>query len=53
MDGVYAALYLDLSAFVSRANMSLIPRKKRSQNSNLGPSLFPSALCFNIALNVY
>jgi hypothetical protein len=47
VDSVYAALYLDLSALVSQANTSLTPRKKRSQNSNLGPSLFPSALCFS------
>jgi len=51
VDSVYAALYLDLSSLVSRANTSLIPGKKRNQNSNLGPSLFPSALCFNISLN--
>lgn len=51
MDSVYAALYLDLNALVSRANTSLIPRKKRSQNFNSGPSLFPSALCYNISLS--
>lgn len=51
MDSVYAALYLNLSSLISRANTSLIPRKKRSQNSNLGLSLFPSAPCLNTSLN--